>query len=321
MGSLSHSCTFIDSLYTCTHPAPAFVAAECAAATEEVCRSPCQGLTHHNGTVRMYALQIVSKVCRYAANPLLMRACASTRDQLMLEPFRGFHSAALIMSELMLLDEESDSAVGSVSCLRRYLDRGPSEVRYAAAKIPLCRGWERRAPFHSSGITMLRRVVLPGELNATVGSAVASADFMGRYSSTIAQIQGSSAWLTPFDRLHTAYVEAESMQSSGTWRDHLDNDDEVKLYAWTKLRGGDGVTVWAVPFDRTSLMCSALDGLSAPPPIQGFQSERKYLDFVYEHIACPVRMDKGHGILLSRGVPHKTAEEVGGVGARTAWRA
>lgn len=314
------ACTFIDSLYTCTHPAPTFVVTECAAASEEVRRNPCEGLMHHNGTVRMHALQIVSKVCRYAANPLLMRACASTRDQLMLEPFRGFHSAAIIMSELMLLDETSGSAVGYTSCLTRYLDRGPSAVRIAAAKLPPCGGWQRRAPFHSSGVTMLRRVVLPGELNVTVRSTIARANFVGRYSSTISQIQGSSAWLTPFDRLHTAYVEAESMQSSGTWRDHH-FDDDSDFYAWTKLRGQDGVTVWTVPFDRTSLMCSALDGLSAPPPMQGFQSERKYLDFVYEHIACPARMDKGHGILLSRAVPHKTAEEDGGVGARTAWRA
>lgn len=319
--SIISACTFVDSLYICTHPVPDFALAACAAASDEVRTRPCQSLTNYNGTVRMSALQIVTNMCRYAANPLLMSACASARDGLMTKSFRGFHSAALIMSELMLTDERTtDSQIRSYSCLQRYDDRGLSEVRHAAARVPPCRVDKRHSPFHTSGFTLVRRAIHPSETNAAVGSALKGAAFVHRYAATIAQVQSSSAWLPPFERLQTAYVETESMESTGSWRDHMDDDNEVHLYAWTKLRGHHGVTIWAAPFDRISLMCAALEETRAPPPIRRFVSKRQYLDVIYEHIACPVQLDAGQGILLSRGLPHKVAEEADGVGARVAWR-
>ena len=313
----SDVCTFVDSLYACTSPIRAFLTAPCAAAPDEVRARPCRSLAHDNGTVRMAALQVVTRMCRYAANPLLMRGCASARDDLMSAQFRGFHSAALIMSELMFLHETTPRA----SCLQRYVDRGPSEVRYAATRLPPCRNAEWRLPFHASGFVLLRRVALASELTATVETVISRAHFVRRYRSTIAQVQSSSPWLTPFARLQIAYVEAESMQSTDSWRDHTDHDGDVHLYAWTKLRGGYGVAVWVAPFDRSSLMCSALEETPATPPTRRFQSQRQYLHFVYEHVACPVRLDAGDGILLSPELPHKVAEEAGGIGARAAWRA
>lgn len=328
---MASSATFLDALFVCTPPVAPYLQAACAQADPAVRYAPGAGLRHHNGTVRMTAVQVVGYTCRFSASPRVQQACADTRDELMYEPFRAFHAVALILSETMLAQSPARLAAGEeqdlpahASCLHRYEDRGRAEIEQAAreaARYAPCR-WEHRprphrAPFHQTGVALAARVLEAHEARKALERATTRTLEWERVRPLLGRIQSSSPWLAPAEALRPAYAEHEAAEATAAWLDHRERDADAQFYTWTKLRG-DRAGLWVAPFDRLGIACAALHELPPSPASQRL-SRDAFLGAVYESNACPVSMALGDVAILDRGVPHKLAESRDGVGARMAW--